>query len=150
MNWSDSSGKTSGILIVVVLCILDKKIKNIPAVVIHVGNAGMWIIWWLTSFILWGVRCIFRRNNAFPRDFWISSLISGFPDITDSSVGKESACSARDPSSIPGSGRYAGEGKGCPLQYSGLENSMDCTVHGVAKSWTRWANFTSQEISENS
>ena len=36
----------------------------------------------------------------------------------------------------PGLGRSPGEGKGCPLQYSGLENSMDCTVHGVAKSWT--------------
>ena len=41
----------------------------------------------------------------------------------DSSVGKESASNAGDPGSIPGSGRSAGEGKGCPLQYSGLENS---------------------------
>ena len=39
--------------------------------------------------------------------------------------------------SIPGLGRSPGEGKGYPLQYSGLENSMDYTVHGVAKSWTR-------------
>ena len=78
-----------------------------------------------------------------------------------SSVGKESACSAGDPGSISGSGRSAGEvarlltpvflgfscgsagrrspgeGKGYPLQYSGLENYMDCIVHGVAKSWTR-------------
>ena len=45
--------------------------------------------------------------------------------------GKESACSARDPGSIPGSGRSPGEGKGYPLQYSGLENPMDRdTVHG--------------------
>ena len=36
--------------------------------------------------------------------------------------------------SIPGLGRYPGEGKGYSLQYSGLENSMDCIVHGVAKS----------------
>ena len=34
---------------------------------------------------------------------------------------------------IPGLGRSPGEGKGCPLQYSGLENSMDCIVHGVAE-----------------
>ena len=96
-------------------------------------------------------------------------MLSGFPD---SSVGKESACNARDPSSVPGSGRSAGEGTGYPLQYSwasagkesackagdlgsilglgrsagegtgyplqysGLENSMDCIVHGVAKSRT--------------
>jgi len=54
----------------------------------------------------------------------------------DSSVGKESACSAEDPSSIPGSGRSPGEGIGYPFQYSGLENSMDSLVHGVAKSQT--------------
>ena len=39
-------------------------------------------------------------------------------------------------------GRSPGEGKGCPLQYSGLENSMDCVVHGVAKSWTRLSDFS--------
>ena len=43
--------------------------------------------------------------------------------------------------SIPGLGRSPGEGKGYPLQYSGLENSTDCIVHGVAKSWTRLSNF---------
>ena len=43
----------------------------------------------------------------------------------DSSVGKESACNAGDPGSIPELGRSLGEGKGYPLQYSGLENSMD-------------------------
>ena len=55
----------------------------------------------------------------------------GFPG---SSAGKESACNAEDPSSIPGLGRSPGEGNGYPLQYSGLENSMDCLVHGVTKS----------------
>ena len=43
--------------------------------------------------------------------------------------------------SIPGLGRSCGEGKGYPLQYSGLENSMDCIVHGVAKSWTQLSDF---------
>ena len=55
----------------------------------------------------------------------------GFPD---SSVGKESACSAGDPGLIPGSGRSPGEGTDYPLQYFGLENSMDFIVHGVSKS----------------
>ena len=59
----------------------------------------------------------------------------------DSSVGRESACHAGDPSSIPGLGRSAGEGKGYPLQYSGLENSMDCIVHGIAKCRTRLSDF---------
>ena len=49
---------------------------------------------------------------------------------------KESACNVRDLGLIPGLGRSPGEGKGYPLQYSGLENSMDCIVHGVTKSRT--------------
>ena len=102
-------------------------------------------------------------------------------DFPDSSVGKESACNAGDPGSIPGSRRSPGEGigysfqyswaslvaqlvknlpamretwvqslgwedplekgKGYPLQYSSLENSMDCIVHGISKSWTRPNDF---------
>ena len=42
---------------------------------------------------------------------------------------------------IPGVGRSPGEGKGDPLQYSGLENSMNCIVHGVTKSQTQLSNF---------
>ena len=53
-----------------------------------------------------------------------------------SSVGKESAYNAGDSSLIPGLGRSPGEGKGYLLWYFGWENSMDCIVHGVAKSWT--------------
>ena len=52
------------------------------------------------------------------------------------SAGKESACSEGDLGSIPGVGRSPGEGKGDPLQYSGLENSRDCIIHGIAKSLT--------------
>jgi len=57
----------------------------------------------------------------------------GFPC---GSAGKESVHNAGDLGSIPGLGRSPGEGKGYLLQYSGLENSMDCIVHGVAKSHT--------------
>ena len=52
------------------------------------------------------------------------------------------------PGSIPGSGRSTGEGKGYPFQYSGLENSMDCIVHGAAKSWTWLSNFHFQELND--
>ena len=52
------------------------------------------------------------------------------------SDGKESACNEGDLGSIPGFEIYPGEGKGYPLQYSGLENSMDCIVQGLSKSWT--------------
>ena len=47
----------------------------------------------------------------------------------------------RDTCSIPVLGRSPGEGNGNPPQYSGLENSMDSIVHGVAKSWTRLSDF---------
>ena len=110
----------------------------------------------------------------------------GFPD---SSVGKESACKAGDPPSIPGSGRSPGEGidyslqysrgslvaqliknppalwviwvgsmgweeplekgTGYPLQYSGLENSMDYIAHGVTKSWMRLRNHISEIFLNN-
>ena len=53
----------------------------------------------------------------------------GFPC---GSAGKESTCNAGDLGLIPGSGKSPGEWKSYPLQYSGLENSMD-TVHGVAE-----------------
>ena len=54
---------------------------------------------------------------------------------------KESACNVGDLGSISGLGRSSGEEKGYPLQYSGLENSVDCIVHGVAKSRTRLSDF---------
>ena len=62
----------------------------------------------------------------------------GFPG---GSTGKESACKAGDAGSVPGVGRTPAEGNGYPLQYSGLENSTDCLVHGVAKSRTRLSDF---------
>ncbi|KAB0368363.1 hypothetical protein FD755_020129, partial [Muntiacus reevesi] len=57
------------------------------------------------------------------------------------SAGKESARNVGDLGSVPGLGRSPGEGKDYPFQYSGLENSMDCVVCGVAKSWTRLSDF---------
>ena len=60
-------------------------------------------------------------------------VLLGFPR---GSAGKESVGNAGDLGSIPGLGRSPLEGKGYPLQYSGLENSIDCIVHGVTKSWT--------------
>ena len=54
---------------------------------------------------------------------------------------KNPPANAGDLGSIPGLGRSPGEGKGYPLQYSGLENSMDCIVRGVAKSRTRLSDL---------
>ena len=70
------------------------------------------------------------RRSCFLKHFTRSQ---GFPG---GSASKEFACNAGDLDSITGFGRSPGEGKGYPLQCSGLENSMDCIVHGVTKSWT--------------
>ena len=76
--------------------------------------------------------------------------VMGFPGGSD---GKESACSAGEPGSTPGSGRIPGEGNGNPLQYFFLENPMDwgawwAIVHGVAKSrtWLRSFHFTLHKV----
>ena len=66
------------------------------------------------------------------------SHIMGFPCGL---AGKESACNAGDLGSIAGLGRSPGGGKGYPLQYFGLENSMDCKVNWVAKSQTQMSDF---------
>ena len=77
--------------------------------------------------------------------FWgyLVSVIWLYPQLgfPGGSAGKESACNAGDLGSIPGLGRSPGEGKGYPLQYSGLENSMDSIVHGVTKNWTGLSDF---------
>ena len=64
-----------------------------------------------------------------------------FLGFSGGSAGKESTCSVGDLGWIPGLGRSPGEGKGYPLQYSGLENPMDCIVYGVEKSRTRLSAF---------
>ena len=103
-------------------------------------------IWWWFDFCL---LLQFHQGYSFESHQWsnehtqavlyniIILLWWGFPDR---SVGKQPVCNAGDPGSIPGLGRSPGEGKGYPLQYSGLENSTG-TIHGVAKSQTWLSNF---------
>ena len=71
------------------------------------------------------------REDPLERDRVPSPVFLGFPC---GSPGKEFACNVGDLGLIPGLGRCPGGRKGYPLQYSGLENSMGCTVHGVTKS----------------
>ena len=72
------------------------------------------------------VRKIRWRRDRLPTPVFLGFLCG--------SAGKESARIAGDLVLIPELGKLPGEGKGYPFQYSGLENSMDCIVHGVAKS----------------
>ena len=73
------------------------------------------------------------------------ACLSRIKDFPCSLEGKESACSAGNLGSMPGSGRSFGEGNDNPLRYSYLENPIDrgtwqAIVHWVAKSWTRLSN----------
>ena len=84
---------------------------------------------WMDSW----VRKIPWRRKQLPTPVFL-----GFPC---DSAGQESACNAGDLGSIPGLGRSPDEGNCYPLQYYGLENSMDCIAHGVTKSQTRLSDF---------
>ena len=102
---------------------------------------------WASLWLRWIRICLQCRRPGFCSWVWkICWNRDGLPTpvflgFSCGSAGKQSACSAEDLGSIPGLGRSPGEGKGYPLQYSGLENSMDCIVHGVAKSRTRLSDF---------
>ena len=90
--------------------------------------------------------CLFFATENRAHSLRAGGLLSPHPTAPTreplyTSTGKESACSAGDLGLIPGLGRSPGEGNGYPLQYSGLENSMDCKVHRVAKSRTRLSDL---------
>ena len=76
---------------------------------------------------------------------YVGIHITGFPC---GSAGEESICNVGDLGSIPGLERAPGEGKGYPLQYSGLENSMNCIVHGITKSQIRLSNFWASLVAQ--
>ena len=84
------------------------------------------------------------RKICWRRDRLPSPVFLGFPC---GSAGKESTSNAGDLGSIPGLGRSPGERKGYPLQYSDLENSMDCIVHGVTQSRIRLKRLNSSSSS---
>ena len=86
------------------------------------------------------------RTLCGPRSwsFILILTILHFPNsagLLGGSAGKESTCKEGDLGLIPGLGRSPGKGNGHPLPYSGLENSMDCIGHEVAKSWTWPSDF---------
>ena len=78
-----------------------------------------------------------------PAYWYLSGVYQVFHKLPGGSEVKVTASNAGDLGLIPGLGGFPGEEKGYPIQYSGLENSMDCMVHGVAKSWTWLSNFHS-------
>ena len=99
---------------------LAQLVKNLPA-----KKQGIW-------FDSWAWKIHWRQDRL------SAPVYLGFPC---GSAGKESLLQYGRPQFSPGLGRSPGEGKGYPLQYSGLENSMDRIVHGVPKSWTLLSEF---------
>ena len=92
---------------------------------------------WYSIIFCWVGKISWRRNRL------PTPVFLGFPC---GSAGKESACNVGDLGSIHRLRRSAGEGKGYPLHYSDLQNSMDCTVHRVTKSQTQLSNFQLSKI----
>ena len=126
--------------------------QNFPQfVVIHtvkdfgvVNKAEIDVFLKLSCFVLFFfliIQWMLAIWSLVPLPSLIKNLKKGF---LCASAGKKSICNVGDLDSIPGLGRSPGEGNSYPLQYPGLENSMDCIVHGVSKSQTRlWASLTS-------
>ena len=111
----------------------SSRAPSLPRDQTHVSYVSWMAGGFFTTSVTWEAQKITYTDN--PSNF---TLLYSFPC---GSASKESDCNVGDLSSVPRLGRSPGEGKGYPLQYSGLENSMDCIVHGVAKSLTRLGNF---------
>ena len=99
----------------------------VPTTLLMACNGSPQPLWTRTFYT---ADCLADRSRKLTDSSCMYSK-QGFPG---GSAGKEPTCYAGDLGSIPGLGRSPGEGKGYPLQYSGLENSMDCIVHEVAES----------------
>ena len=166
--WGFSNWTNPKLLSMYHLSLLQTKILSLSAYPpIHSFiQFGSGILHWLLSLThcIWSIACLLIPNPScflVPPDLFCFVSTSIFiwqetPGVSWSrvrlstpiflgflcgSADKESACNAGDLGSIPGLGRSSGEGKCYPLQYSGLENSMDCIVHGVTKSQTQLNNF---------
>ena len=100
----------------------------------YIPYIGRWILYhcttWEPSFIVWS-----GLPNILPTLYNINKGLQGPPGLRCGSAGKGPTCNAGDLGSIPGLGRSPGEGKGYPLQYSGLEN-------GWQRVGQDWATFT--------
>ena len=108
-------------------------------------SMGLWHVQTYSTFSLyklWNFLLIIIYKTRWRRNRLPTPYLGGFPG---DSAGKESTCNARDLGLILGLGRSPGEGNGywrIPVAWnSGLENSLDCIVHGITKSRTRLSDF---------
>ena len=124
LNWTEKPNKISTIFIM----------RNY----INIG-----LPWWLYN-IIYLYYIIFIIYLIYHRILYYNIIYNAYCNIlgfSGGSTGKESVCNVGDQVSISGLGRSLGEENGHPLQYSGLENSIDSTVPGVAKSQAQLSDF---------
>ena len=96
---------------------------------------------WVPSPLSSAFTCLPTEKFPEPSPYGFLGRLHSLLGFPGGSAGKGSTCNEGDLGSIPGWGRFPGEGKGYPLQCSGLENFMHYTVHGVTKRWTGLSDF---------
>ena len=119
---------------------LNLRLTQVENKTINIASEAKWTIDTIANITgrISYVLILYLLSECSQSDLWFWLTPIYFPC---GSAGVESACNVGDLGSILGLGRSLGEGKGYPLQHSGLENSMNCIVRGVAKSWTRLSDF---------
>ena len=131
----------------IIKAIYEKPIANIP-----VDQGITLAILYLSVHLLLDqssthlVTWLFPLNHRVQLEMPTHLPVTQLNDYSNSSVGKESSFNAGYLGPIPVFRRSPGEGKGYPLQHSGLENSTDCTVHGIAKSRTLLSDFHNNNL----
>ena len=146
--WSFSislSNESSGLISIVTLCAPHSP-RRAGASEMEQDHMPSTCLLFVTNFsqslsLIRGVRTYRNRRIIKRPNNNNNALIKQRQGISGDSAGKESACHEGDLGSVPGFGRSPGERKGYQLQYHGQQNSLDCTVHGIAKSGTRLSNF---------
>ena len=143
INTTNNKLWTHFFFLIKITCFLKPFAQVLPQLFVKYSSSIHWTIclWSQESLSIWKIS---KEINMFDENsFKYICVIYVYINIGLScgSAGKESACNTGDLGFILGLGRSPGDGKGNPLQCSGLENSMDCIVHGVTQSQTRLRDF---------
>ena len=126
---TNKAGGGDGIPVELFQILKDDAVKVLHSLCQQTWKAQQWPQDWKRSLFI----PVPKKGNAKECPKYLIIALISHASFPCGSAGEESTCNVGDLGSTPGLGRSLGEGKGYPLQYSGLENSMDYIVHGVAK-----------------